>query len=70
VIIAVAVFPLAFVAYKELYVNPLLLSRPEWVRPFVDPEPFFSTVYWDLTKLVWISLGILWLGVGVTKIRT
>jgi hypothetical protein len=68
VIIAVAVFPLALVSYEEFYVKPLLLSRPEAFRPFVDPEPFLSTVYWDFTKLVWICLGIFWLAVMATKI--
>jgi len=68
VILAGAVFPLAFAAYKELYVKPLLLSRPEALRPFVDPDPFFSTVYWDFTKLVWISLGTFWLGVVAIRV--
>lgn len=67
-IIAGAVFPLAFVAYKELYVKPLLLSRPEVFRPLVDPEPFLSTVYWGFTKLVWIGLGIFWLAVVAIRV--
>jgi len=68
VIIAGAAFPLALVAYQELYVTPLLLSRPEALRPLVDPEPFLSTVYWDLTKLIWISLGSFWLAVAAIRV--
>lgn len=68
VIIAVAVFPIAFMAYKEFYVKPLLLSYPEFLRPWVDWEPFLSTAYGYFTVLVWMGLGVSWLVIVVIKI--
>lgn len=67
-IIAIAVLPISFMAYQEFYVKPFLNSLPWYVRPFADPEPFPSTVYWDFTKLVWMGLGVSWLLIAVIKI--
>ena len=68
VIIAVAVFPVSFMAYKEFYVKPFILSFPRYMRPFVDADPFPSTVYWDFTKLIWITLGAFWLAVVAIRV--
>ena len=67
-IIAVAVLPVSFMAYKEFYVKPFLLSYPEALRPWIDYEPFFSTAYGDFTKLVRIGLGVSWLLIVAIKI--
>jgi len=53
VIIAVAVYPLAYAAYKIFYLEPFFLEYIYWGFP----DGFVSTVYWTRTILVWIGLG-------------
>lgn len=68
VIMAVVVFPVAFLSYEKFYVERFRQSLPPHVRPFADPEPFFSTVYGDFTKVVWVSLGVCWLIIAAMRI--
>lgn len=59
-VVAVAVFPVAFFAYKEFYVKSFAESYPEFLRPYVDPEPFPNTPYAGFVLVVWSSLGVSW----------
>ena len=61
IVIAIGNLPLHFIVYRECYVKPFLLSQPEWLRPYIDYEPFFSTWYGISTIVVWLFLGVLWL---------
>jgi hypothetical protein len=63
VIIAGAAFPLAYAAYKIFYADAELRFR-FWE----NPDYFVSTVYWEFTEIVWISLGIFWLAVAAIRV--
>jgi len=63
VIIAGAVYPLAYAAYKIFYLEPFFL---EYFWGF--PDGFVSTVYWTRTILVWSGLGVFWLAVAAIRV--
>jgi hypothetical protein len=68
VIIGVAVYPLAYMAYEEWFVKPYFLKYPAWQRPFICfVPPFSSTIYGYVTLLTWAGLGISWLGAAATR---
>jgi len=72
VIIAGAVFPLAYAAYRIFYFEPFCSSSPPISCIYGDPDYIVSTIYWEFTKLVWLGLGVFWLAVvaiGVLKPR-
>jgi len=56
-VVAVAVLPLMFTAYMEFYVKPYVQSKPEWMRAYVNYEPFLGTVYGLATIAVWVFIG-------------
>lgn len=61
VIIAIANLPLQYLAYRVLYVEPLLRSEPAYLRPFIEYEPFFRTWYGGSTIIVWAVLIVSWI---------
>jgi len=60
--------PLASLAYDKLYAEPYLNSRPQ-IRPLVELQPFFSTVFGKLAIAVWVLLAALWIAYGAFRLR-
>ena len=67
-VIAVIILPSMFVAYNVFYVNPFVESLPAYLRPYLNPKPFFATIYGSCVVVVWIFLGFLWTVKGALRI--
>jgi len=67
VIIAIAIFPLMSVFYDTFYLKPFVESLPPHLRPYLNPQPFFSTIYGGCTITVWTFLGFLWAAQGTLQ---
>jgi len=68
IIAAIVVLPITSVAYDELYAKPYLDTQLPWLRPYVELEPFFSTIFGKLTIIVWVLLGILWVAYAAFRL--
>jgi len=69
IIVAVSTFPVSFVAYTKWYVEPFLQSFPEWMRPFVEYEPYPKTLYALVPVALSTILATFWLGYLVKTSR-
>lgn len=59
-IIAIINFPLHLWAYQVFFIKPSLARYPEGLRPYVDFNSFFETLYGSSAVFVWICLCVLW----------
>jgi len=57
------------VAYDVLYAIPSLEAEPPWLRPYIELEPFFATVFGKLAIAVWVLLTALWIAYGALRSR-
>lgn len=67
VVVAVAVFPLMYVAYDTFYYKPWYDSLDPIHKYAAHRTPFFATWYGFGTLVVWACLGFVWLSYSMLK---
>jgi len=66
---ALFILPVMSIAYDVLYAIPSLDAEPPWLRPYIELEPFFATVFGKLAIAVWVLLAALWIAYGALRLR-